>query len=214
MDDHDRHLLDAWRTGDRKAGQELVERHYPAVYRFFFGKVRDSVCEDLAQQTFEVVCRRRDAFRGDGSFRAYLFGVARFVLIGWARRQRRFEPTEDSLPADADPQPGLFADRELVKIVATALRGLALDDQLLIELKDWEHLTQAELAALFEVPQATVARRLQRARARLRAAVERLVDDPALRDRTLRGLESCMESIRLEVDRRFGPAPRGQDDSA
>jgi RNA polymerase sigma-70 factor (ECF subfamily) len=210
MDDHDRHLLEAWRSGDRKAGQELVERHYSAVYRFFFGKVRDAVCEDLSQQTFEVVCRRRDAYRGDGSLRAYLFGVARFVLIGWARRQRRFEPTEDSLPADADPLPGLLADRELVKIVATALRGLALDDQLLIELKDWEHLTQAELAALFEVPQATVARRLQRARARLRAAVERLVEDPALRDRTLRGLESCMESIRVEVDRRFGTAPRGQ----
>ncbi|WAS95122.1 RNA polymerase sigma factor [Nannocystis punicea] len=210
MDDHDRRLLEAWRSGERKAGQELVERHYSAVYRFFFGKVRDAVCEDLSQQTFEVVCRRRDAYRGDGSFRAYLFGVARFVLIGWARRQRRFEPTEDSLPADADSLPGLLADRELVKIVATALRGLALDDQLIIELKDWEHLTQAELAALFEVPQATVARRLQRARARLRAAVERLVEDPALRDRTLRGLESCMESIRVEVDRRFGTAPRGQ----
>ncbi|MDC0721604.1 RNA polymerase sigma factor [Nannocystis bainbridge] len=211
MDDPDRRLLDAWRAGDRQAGQALASQHYPAVYRFFFGKVRDSVCEDLAQQTFEVVCRRRDAYRGDGSFRAYLFGVARFVLIGWARRQRRFEPTEDSLPADAEPLPGLLADRELVRLVATALRSLPLDDQLIIELKDWEHLTQAELAALFEAPQATVARRLQRARARLRVAVEQLVDDPALRDRTLRGLESCMESIRVEVERRFGPEPRGRD---
>ena len=52
----------------------------PAVYRFFFGKVADSVCEDLSQQTFEVVCRRRDAYRGDGSFRAYLFGC----LVLWA----------------------------------------------------------------------------------------------------------------------------------
>jgi len=214
VDDPDRLLLDAWRAGQPRAGQELVARHYPAIYRFFFGKVADSVCEDLSQQTFEVVCRRRDAYRGDGSFRAYLFGVARFVLIAWVRRQRRFEPAEDSLPAEGDGSlPGLLADRELVRIVATALRGLALDDQLLIELKDWEHLTQAELAALFEVPQPTLARRLQRARARLRAAVERLVDDPDLRDRTLRGLESCMESIRVEVDRRFGPGPRGQDPS-
>ena len=205
MDD-DGSLLEAWRAGDRRAGHELIQRHYPAVFRFFFGKVTASVCEDLSQRTFEVVCRKRDAFRGDGSFRAYLFGVARFVLIGWARRQRKFEPTEDSLPADGERSAvGVLAEQEMVRIVATALRGLPLDDQIVIELKDWEHLTQAELAALFEVPQATVARRLQRARARLRAAVEQLIDDPALRDRTLRGLESCMQSIRVEVERRFGP---------
>ena len=90
-----------------------------------------------------------------------------------------------------------------MRLVATALRSLPLDDQILIELKDWEELTQSELAALFAVPQPTVARRLQRARARLRAAVERLVADPDLRDRSLRGLDSCMLSIRREIEARW-----------
>jgi len=72
------------------------------------------------------VCRKPEGYRGEGSLRAYLFGVARFVLIGWARR-------------------------------------------------------------------------LQRARVRLRAAVEALVADPGLRDRGLRGLDSCMQSIRVQI---------------
>jgi RNA polymerase sigma factor (sigma-70 family) len=203
--DDDAALLVAWQSGRREAGQALVERHYASVYRFYFGKVALEVCEDLCQQTFEVVCRNRDAYRGDGSFRAYLFGVARFVLIGWARRRRRFEPTEDSLLADEGGRSlaGLLADQQMVRLVATALRELPLDDQIVIELKDWEGLTQAELAALFECPQPTVARRLQRARGRLRAAVEALTADPGLRDRSLRGLDSCMRSIRREIDARW-----------
>lgn len=208
MDDHE--LLLAWREGRRDAGQALIERHYPAVFRFFYGKVPASVSEDLSQQTFEVLCRRRDAYRAEGSFRAYLFGIARFVLIGWARRTRRFEPAEDSLlVAEVDRSlASLLADQEMVRVVATALRSLPLDDQIAIELKDWEGLSQADLAALFGVPQPTLARRLQRARARLREAVERLVADPGLRDRSLRGLESCMQSIRAEIDARWGERGR------
>lgn len=204
-DTRDRELLDAWCAGRRDAGHALVERHYAAVFRFFYGKVPFSVCEDLAQQTFEVVARRRNGFRGEGTFRAYIFGIARFILIGWVRRRRRFEPTDDSVIADPNDSSlaGLLADQQMARLVATALRSLPFDDQILIELKHWEDLTQAELAVLFAVPQPTVARRLQRARARLRDAVDRLVADPHLRELHLRNLESCMHSIRVEIDARW-----------
>ncbi len=194
-------LLDAWRGGRRDAGARLVERHYAAVFRFFHGKVPAAAVEDLAQQTFEVLCRRAEAFRGEGSFRSYLFGIARRVLFGWARHRR---PTSDDAIAGlvaADPSPsGLLADREFEQIVATALRRLDFDDQILIELKDWEGLSQAELAALFEVPQPTVARRLQRARGRLRDGVAALIDEPGPRTAAMRNLESCMRSIRARFD--------------
>lgn len=204
MDDSE--LLEAWRRGEADAGRQLIKRHYAAVFRFFYGKVADGSCEDLAQQTFEVLIRNRDGFRGEGSFRAYVFGVARFVLIAHVRRRgrhgARFEPAEDSAldPATAGSVSSLFAEREQEFIVAQALRSLALDDQILIELKDWEGWSQAELAALFEVPQATAATRLQRARKRLREAVERLVADPALREASVHGLESCMQSIHGKIE--------------
>ncbi|WAS90499.1 RNA polymerase sigma factor [Nannocystis punicea] len=197
----ERALLEAWRGGDSEAGRQLITRYYAAIYRFFYGKAEPAACEDLAQETFEVVVRRRDAFRGDSPFRAYVYGIARFVLVTHIRRRqrhgKRFEPAEDSAidPATEGSVTALFADREREYIVVQALRSLALDDQILVELKDWEGLTQAELAALFEVPQPTVARRLQRARTRLREAVERLIADPALRDASVQGLDSCMQSI-------------------
>jgi RNA polymerase sigma-70 factor (ECF subfamily) len=194
-------LLTAWRGGDADAGRQLIKRYYAPVFRFFYSKVADGSCEDLAQQTFEVLIRNRDGFRGDSPFRAYVYGVARFVLIAHVRKRgrhgQRFEPAEDSVldPATAGSVSSLFAEREREYIVAQALRSLPLDDQIAIELKDWEGWTQAELAAMLGVPQPTVARRLQRARARLREAVERLVADPALRDESVHGLESAMQSI-------------------
>lgn len=197
--DDDLSLLQAWRAGDRAAGRALIARHYGSVYRFFFAKVAEEACEDLTQATFEVVCRRRDAFRGgDASFKAFLFGVARMKLLEHLRRRRgAFEPAEESL---ADPRSegslsSLLAARQIEAIVAQALRGLSLDDQLLLELKEYERLTTRELAQLFEVPDGTMAGRIARARQRLREATERLIADPELRESVERDLESCLRSI-------------------
>jgi RNA polymerase sigma-70 factor (ECF subfamily) len=198
--DGDRALLEAWQGGSREAGGALIKRHYAAIYRFFHGKAPPYACEDLAQRTFEVLCRRPDAYRSEGSFRAYLYGVARYVWLGWARRDHEHRQLVSQTCPGPSPS-GALAAHEEQQIVATALRQLDFDDQALIELKDWEGLTQAELAALFEVPRPTVARRLQRARARLRRRVEALLAEPRDRDIVLRNLESCMQSIRACLDR-------------
>jgi len=205
MEDHA--LLLAWRSGQQDAGRTLIARHYPAVFRLFYGKVGVATSEDLAQQTFEVLCRRPTGFRGEGSFRAYLLGIARFVLLAFVRRSRTAEPADDNLLPSDDPSASeAIAAHQTLRLVATALRGLDLDDQILIELKDWEGLSQAELASLFAVPQPTVARRLQRARARLRAAVEAVIADPAARAASLRNLDSCLQSIPACIDARWGAA--------
>jgi len=197
-------LLEAWRGGETRAGRELVRRYYEPIYRFFYGKVSDGACEDLTQETFEVLIRRREGYRGDGPFRAYLYGIARFVLIAHIRRRRRererFEPAEHSAidPATAGASE-IFADREHERIVAAALRSLALDDQITIELKDWEGLSQAELAALFGVPRSTMGSRISRARARLREAIEAQVEDAANIAALDEGLDTCMRSIQAKV---------------
>jgi RNA polymerase sigma factor (sigma-70 family) len=209
--------VEAWRAGDKSAGRKLVERHYAAIYRFFFNKVDGQACEDLAQETFEVVFRRREAYRGEGSFRAYAYGVARFVLVNHIRRRRRqqerFEPAEHSAidPATAGASE-IFAAREHERIVAAALRSLPLDDQIVIELKDWEGLSQDELAVLFEVPRSTMASRISRARAKLRKALDERLTDAAMRAELLddgEGLDTCMRSIHAKIQDHLTPPREG-----
>ena len=199
----DLELLGLWQAGQTTAGRELVRRHYAAIYRFFFSKVDLGSCEDLTQATFEVLCRRRDAFRGEGaSFRGFLFGIARMKLLAYIRgKNRAFDPMEHSVadPGTLGSVSSLLADRQTEQLVAQALRGLGLDDQIVLELKEYEQLTLRELAELFGVPIGTMAGRVARARERLREATERLIADPALRASSVHDLESCMRSIGAKI---------------
>ncbi|WAS92111.1 RNA polymerase sigma factor [Nannocystis punicea] len=205
--DDDLSLLRAWQAGATAAGRTLVARHYPSVYRFFFAKVSGDACEDLAQATFETLCRRRDAFRGgSSSFKGFLFGIARNKLLEYIRHRSRrgptFDPGEDSVidPATEASLSSLLADRQIEHVVSQALRGLNLDDQILLELKEYEQLTARELAELFAVPAGTMAGRIARARQRLREATDRLLAQPDLRDSRERDLDSAMRSIFEKID--------------
>ena len=75
----DAELLAAWRGGDADAGEILFDRHFAAVTRFFRHKAGDRL-DDLVQTTFMTLLESPDGFRGEGSFRAYLLGVAYNVL--------------------------------------------------------------------------------------------------------------------------------------
>ncbi|MDC0671122.1 RNA polymerase sigma factor [Nannocystis radixulma] len=199
-------LLLAWQAGDVAAGRTLVARHYASVYRFFFCKVSGDACEDLTQGTFEVVCRRREAFRGEASFKGFLFGIARIKLLEHIRlRSRRgptFDPAEHSVvdPETEKSLSSLLGERQIEHVVSQALRGLSLDDQIVLELKEYEQLTARELAELFAVPEGTMAGRIARARQRLREATERLLARPELRDSSVRDLDSAMRSIGDKID--------------
>lgn len=203
-------LLAAWREGDVAAGQELVKRHYDSLYYFFFGKVDAATSEDLTQATFETLCSKRDDFRGDSTLRTFLFGIARWKLVRHFENKRsaheRFEPLEHSVhdPALERSITSLFAARDREVLLVQALRSLPLDDQILLELKDYEGLTARQLAQAMEIPAGTVASRLRRARERLRAATERLAERPDLVEETISNLDACMRAIR---DRLAGASP-------
>jgi RNA polymerase sigma-70 factor (ECF subfamily) len=84
----DAELLDAWRAGDQSAGDDLFQRHFDALYRFFSSKLSSGV-EDAIQQTLLGCVEARDRFRGDGSFRSFLFAIARHQLLAAFRTRAR-----------------------------------------------------------------------------------------------------------------------------
>ncbi len=162
--DTDHSLLSAWVGGDRDASEKLVRRHYRPLFLFFLNKVGADVAADLTQATFETLCSKKIDFRGDATVRTYLFGIARWTLVNHLRkvRGRPFDPMLESVElADvADSVDSLFVGRQRETLVVRALRALPLDDQLLLELKDYEGLTSRELAAIYEVPRNTMSGRV------------------------------------------------------
>jgi RNA polymerase sigma-70 factor (ECF subfamily) len=177
----DHELLQAWRTGDTDAGRELFERHFAALYRFFRNKVDDGV-EDLIQETLLACTESRDQFRGDASFRTYLFTVARNALYAYWRQRRRdglhSDVADCSVEALATSPSGKLARKRERRLLLRALRALPLELQTLLELHYWEDLPGPELARVLGIPEGTVRSRLRRARTALEAAMTQLADGP------------------------------------
>jgi len=182
-------LLAAWQAGDPRAGDALV-RHYSAqVVRFFAEKVQPFEVDDLAQQTWEALIHARDRFAAPSaageegeapiaaSFRAYLYGTARFVLFGHFRRRARaaqFDPAVSSLE-DLAPSPSQHMSVHLkLERLATALRKLPLEMQVLLELRYAHEMTSAEIAVIHGIPPGTAKSRLRVAKQRLDAQLARL----------------------------------------
>jgi RNA polymerase sigma-70 factor (ECF subfamily) len=109
----DHELASAYRAGDERAADELVRRHAAAVGRFLYssGAVPDEI-DDLVQETLFRAFRRLDSWRGDASFRSWLFAIAGNVLRDDFRRQKGRQVLsleERDLPDHQDPHAELAA---------------------------------------------------------------------------------------------------------
>jgi RNA polymerase sigma-70 factor (ECF subfamily) len=170
MDDPDLALLARWRGGDRAAGQALFERHFESLYRFFRNKC-EGECDELVQSTLLACLDAQQQFRGDASFRTFLFAIARNKLYRYFRDRKRDEGMDPSITSVAAmiTSPGsVLARDEAHRALLAALRELPVEQQTLLELHYWEEVDTVELAAVFDVPAATIRTWLFRARSKLR----------------------------------------------
>jgi len=169
-------LLDQWRAGDAKAGQTLFRRHFDSIYGFFENKV-SSGAEDLTQATFLACMRAREQFRGDSSFRTYLFTIARHELYRVLSARKRDTDKLDfniSSIADLVSTPGTkLARNEEHRHLIEALQQLPVEQQVLLELHYWQGLEIAQLAQVFEAQDGAIRVRLHRARKALETRLQK-----------------------------------------
>lgn len=189
-------LLARWRAADAAAGNELFERHFDSLQRFFANKAPAETA-DLIQRTLLACVEGRDTFRQEASFRTYLFAIARHELLAYWRRRgvAEFDASVSSL-RDLDPSPSTVLVRAAEeRLLLESLRSIPLDMQIALELFYWEGLSGFEIAGVLEIPEGTVRSRLRRGVALLR---ERLVELDAAPDRlasTMANLEGWARSI-------------------
>ncbi|NVB41250.1 sigma-70 family RNA polymerase sigma factor [Pseudenhygromyxa sp. WMMC2535] len=191
--------LEAWRAGDRAAGQQLFARYYEPVARFFANKVGDASA-DLIQRTFLACVEGMTRFRAEGSFRSYLFAIAYRQLCRHYRDRNGDRIDLQTISACAlDPSAsGILVEREELRLFLAGLREIPLELQVVLELHYWEQCSVAEIAMSLEIPEGTVKSRLRRGREQLRAAVERLAASPAAAATTMRGIETWAQEVRAQ----------------
>lgn len=203
MADDDQALLLAWREGDRRAGSQLISRHYRALFRFFASKVPSTdIAEDLVQQTFTGATTGLERFQQASSARTWLFAIARNILRQWiekACRQRKYEGEPAGASAvdlGAGPSTVMRLKSEH-QTLARALQRLPLESQVLLELVYWERLPAREVAVVFDCPEGTARTRIRKAKQELRGMLDELARSPAEAETSMRGLETWAKDIRV-----------------
>jgi RNA polymerase sigma factor (sigma-70 family) len=177
----DRDLLDAWRRGDKAAGDVLFERHYPRLYGFLNCTIPDAA-DDLVQRTMLACIEGRNRIETD--FVAYMFGTARqLVYREYDRRQRdgkRIDYGVTSAHALAPSPSSIFARHEIAQMLDAAKRMIPLDYQVALDLYYGQSLRGPRIASALEIPEGTVRGRLRRGLAALRKVLADFEANPDL----------------------------------
>lgn len=178
----DGELLGAWQAGDAAAGGAFVDRHFDAITRFFRNKVcsEDDVAE-LVGQTFLGCTASKDRWRGEAGARQFLYAIAGNVLRKYirGRYKRKSEALDFAAVCVQDCEgasmSSIVAHLREARCLVQALREIAVEDQVVLELMYFEGLSGSEAAALLGVPEGTVRGRIARGRQRLRERVAALL---------------------------------------
>ena len=138
---------------DASAFGDLYHRYVGSVYRFIAGRVAArEEAEDLTAEVFLCGWVSLGSFRGNGTFRAWLFGIARRALADHYRHRAPWTPVaaEDAAGLEAQAEgPEVTAERREQQRLGTALlASLTPEQQEILALRFVADLSYPEIAQI------------------------------------------------------------------
>src|SRR5438045_7496560 len=150
-DKQDLELIARWKGGDERAATELVERHASALARFAVSSGERNEVDELVQDTFVRAFNSLDGFRGDSSFRTWLFTIERRLLLDRRRAEKRrrtkVEVQEGDAATEYDALDGMVAG-EAASRVREAMKKLSPTQREVFTLRVAQGLSYKEIAEL------------------------------------------------------------------
>lgn len=180
VDIAENNLIQTAVKGDIASFNQLVILHQDSLYWWAYSLVNDeALAEDITQSTFITAYEKLRTFRS-GSFKAWLFTIARNRSYDELRRKKRRpsvsledtkeeghgwqETLRDSAPL---PEDALLVS-EQSEIIECIISNLPEVFQQVVRLVDLEGLDYQDVAKILDLPIGTVKSRLTRARLKMR----------------------------------------------
>lgn len=160
--------------GSDTAFRTLIDRYQRVLLNLFvrLGAHRDEA-DDAAQETFLRLHAYRKRYQPTGSFRTFLFTVARRAWLDLCRRRerrrRREAPAQDLAGIVSDP--GLSMDERLD--LEASLAELSEGHRMVLVLSVFGGLRYEEVAEVMDIPEGTVKSRVFHGLRKLRARLSR-----------------------------------------
>jgi RNA polymerase sigma-70 factor, ECF subfamily len=198
--DEDAELLRRLRAGDEQAFMELVDKYGPSLLRLASTYVPSrAIAEEVVADTWLAVVTGLERFEGRSSLKTWLFRILTNKAKTRGQREARIRPFS-SFAADGDegdtavdvdrfardghwvaPPRGVPEERLLAgetrRVVEDAIGALPPNQRAVITLRDVDGLSAEEACNVLGLSETNQRVLLHRARAKVRAALERYLED-------------------------------------
>lgn len=182
----DEELVALAQQGDRRAFEELIERHKQKAYHIAFGFARDrEEAKDLSQEAFLKAFSYLKNFDGRSSFYTWFYRIVVNVCLDYKRRAKRTSAGEFDENIESEMEPSHTPSRplapeqhvlagQLSRKVDAALQKLPAKQRTAFILKNNQGLSIREIADMMETAEGTVKVHLHRAVTALRLSLAEL----------------------------------------
>lgn len=188
-------LIERLRARDETAFNDLVRAYERRVFGLMLRMLgRREEAEDLAQEVFVQVFKAIDQFRGESKLSTWIYRIGinlcknhtKYMQRRHANEQDEFEPLAERGPmsnakgttvGDIARPDDMLVGRQIEHVVQRAIDSLDPEFKEALILRDVEDLSYEEIAQITGVPDGTVKSRIHRARAQLKAAVEKALGE-------------------------------------
>ncbi len=144
-------IIAACKAGEMESFVYLYDRYVEKIYKFLYFRTFDQqLAEDITSQVFLKVMNKISTFNeSKGTFQAWLYQIARNLLIDEYRKQK---PT-DNIDAHFDLASGINLEAETGQTLTNEalhklLMTLPAEAQELITMRLWQEMPYAEIAAV------------------------------------------------------------------
>ncbi len=163
-DARDKQKIASFLNGDHSAFDALIGQHKARVHTIVCNMVGDPEwAKDVTTEVLIQVYTSLGKFRGDSTFRTWLYRVTLNVCLMELRRRRRQRPVEVPVTEDMSVEDMPFerlAAKVLVSKVRETLALLPEKQRAAVVLFFFEELSYREIAAILRIPLNTVKSRV------------------------------------------------------
>lgn len=138
--------------------QTLYEKYFPAIYRFCFWQTNSSEdAEDLTQEVFIAMTKSLPKFRGEASFKNWLYQIAKNIIARWISHKAKgktvalFDTIIDSAQW-IDPENELYKQ----KVVKKLLKALKPEERKILSYRFLRNFSVLETAHTLKMTESKI----------------------------------------------------------
>lgn len=172
----DKDLIELLKSNGEQAISMIFKEHYSFLCQAIIRVIHDPhIAEDLAQDVFHDLWKRKDTLVIKTSIKAYLRRAGVNKTLNYIRDKKIKWDDEDKLPMVASSSPtatDALEIKDLEQFMETAIEGLPERCRLVFSLSRFEELSYKEIAASLDISVKTVENQMSKALKVLRSALE------------------------------------------